>query len=184
MTTTQLAPEARAIIDFWVDAGPARWFAKDVAFDREFSERFTQIHMAAASRQLDRWMGSAEGCLALLLLLDQFPRNAFRDTAHMFATDSLALYFARQGLDAGYPDQIMPALRPFMVLPFEHSENLQDQELAVQLCEDLDQTTLRFAIIHRDIIRQFGRFPHRNDVLGRKTTEAEREFLAGGGFKG
>lgn len=184
MTSTTLPLRARAVIDFWVDAGPQAWFAKDLAFDAEFAQRFMDDHMAGASRKLDGWMDSAEGALALLLLLDQFPRNAFRATAHMFATDSLALHFAEQSLDRGYLPLIARDLRVFLILPFEHSESLHHQELAVQLCQDLDPVTLQFAVMHRDIILEFGRFPHRNEVLGRITTEAERAFLSHGGFKG
>ena len=184
MTLMTLPLPARSVIDFWLDAGPQKWFAKDLAFDAAFRQRFMDDHMAAASRELDSWMDCAEGALALILLLDQFPRNAFRDTAHMFATDSLALRFAQQGLERGYLPAIDKDLRVFMILPFEHSEDLHHQELAVQLCQDLDQRTLQFAILHRDIIMKFGRFPHRNEMLGRVTTDAEREFLYQGGFKG
>lgn len=184
MTLTTLPLRARSVIDFWLDAGPQKWFSKDQAFDEAFRQHFMDDHMAAASRRLDGWMECAEGALALLLLLDQFPRNAFRDTAHMFATDSLALRFAQQSLDLGYLAAIDRDLRVFLILPFEHSEDLHHQELAVHLCQDLDQRTLQFAIIHRDIILKFGRFPHRNEMLGRTTTDAEREFLCQGGFKG
>lgn len=172
------------VIQFWKAAGPEMWFAKNTDFDTAFRTGFLESHMAAARRELDGWSDTAEGSLALLLLLDQFPRNAFRDTAHMFATDSLALYFARKALAAGHHDHIDHDLKVFLILPFEHSENLADQELAVRLCRPLGGGTLTFAEIHLDIIRRFGRFPHRNAVLGRDTTPEEAAFLDQGGFKG
>lgn len=177
-----VSPES--VIMFWADAGPAAWFAKNDHFDVEFRDQFLDAHMAAARRELDHWAESARGTLALLILLDQFPRNAFRGTAHMFATDSLALYFARQGKERGHIESIDATLRPFMILPFEHSESLDDQHIAVALCEPLGGSTFDFAILHRDIIERFGRFPHRNTVLGRTSTPAELDYLDSGGFKG
>jgi uncharacterized protein (DUF924 family) len=184
MTKKPLPQAAQQVIDFWVSAGPDKWFAKDAEFDAQFRSRFFALHMQAAARQLDDWSESAQGCLALLILLDQFPRNAFRGTAHMFATDALALYFARHAQAQGFQAQLDKALQVFMVLPFEHSEVLQDQLTAVALCQGLDPRTLEFAQIHRDVIQRFGRFPHRNAVLGRQTTQAEQAFLDQGGFGG
>lgn len=172
------------VIQFWADAGPAAWFAKNDAFDAIFRDRFLCTHMAAARRELDHWGASAPGTLALLILLDQFPRNAFRGTAHMFATDSLALHYARQGKAHGFIEATEASLRPFMILPFEHSENLDDQHIAVALCEPLGGSTFDFAVLHRDIIERFGRFPHRNAVLGRISSQAELDYLTSGGFKG
>ncbi|MCZ2497616.1 DUF924 family protein [Xylophilus sp. Kf1] len=176
--------QPRVIVDFWRDAGPRKWFTKDAAFDAEFRERFFDAHQAAARRELDRWMDSALGGLGLLLLLDQYPRNAFRGTAHMFATDPLARRYARQMVDRGLDAQVDLELRAFCYLPFEHSEDADDQRLAVELCQALDPETLRFARLHAEIIERFGRFPHRNDALARPTTDAEKSFLAGGGFAG
>ncbi len=175
---------AAQVVQFWRDAGPAKWFSKNDAFDRQFRETFHDAHLQAARVELDAWMETAEGALALLILLDQFPRNAFRGTAHMFATDPLARRYAREMLRDGLDRQVEPALRPFCYLPFEHSENVDDQRLAVKLCEGLDAETLRFAVLHADIVERFGRFPHRNVVLGRETTEEEARFLAEGGFAG
>lgn len=172
------------IVHFWRDAGPARWFKKDAAFDALFRERFAAAHLQAARRELDHWGRDAEGALALLILLDQYPRNAFRDTAHMFATDPLALLHARVAIAAGFDRQAEPALRPFFYLPFEHSENAVDQATAVRLCAELDAQTARFARLHAEIIERFGRFPHRNRALARETTEAEQRFLEEGGFAG
>lgn len=182
MPDNPVSPES--VITFWANAGPAAWFAKNDQFDDAFREQFLRAHMAAARRELDHWAESARGTLALLILLDQFPRNAFRGTAHMFATDSLALHFARLGKKHGFIDSIDTALRPFMILPFEHSENLDDQHIAVALCEPLGGSTFDFAVLHRDIIERFGRFPHRNAVLGRISTQAELKYLESGGFKG
>lgn len=168
---------------FWREAGPDKWFAKDEAFDREFAARFGEAHMAAARRELDHWLDEAESALALLLLLDQFPRNVFRATAHMFATDPLALSLARQAVARGHDRAVEPALRVFFYLPFEHSEALADQDRSVALCEGLDDYA-RYARIHRDVIVRFGRFPHRNAALGRETRAGEQAFLDEGGFAG
>lgn len=180
----QHLPSAREVADFWRAAGPKRWFSKDEAFDAEFKSRFDAAHHAAAAGALDAWTTEAEGTLALLILLDQFPRNAWRGNGHMFATDGKARAVARAALDAGFDQQIEPALRPFLYLPFMHSEDLADQERSVVLNSALDANTLRFAVLHRDIIARFGRFPHRNEMLGRDTTAQERKFLDEGGFAG
>ena len=172
------------VVGFWRDAGPEAWFRKSDAFDEAFRTRFLDAHMAAAARSLDHWAETAEGSLALLILLDQFPRNAFRGTAHMFATDPLALHFTRLALSQGHDQAIAAALRAFFYLPLEHSEALVDQVRCVDLCHPLGSQTHDYAIIHRDIIRRFGRFPHRNAVLGRETTPEEQAFLDSGGFSG
>lgn len=171
------------VVRFWREAGPGKWFDRDEAFDRDFTARFGAAHMAAARRELDRWQDEAESALALLILLDQFPRNAFRGTAHMFATDPLALRFARDAVARGHDAATDATLRVFLYLPFEHSEVLADQERAVALCDGLGEYA-RYAVIHRDVIARFGRFPHRNAVLGRDTTAEEQAFLDAGGFAG
>ena len=175
---------AREVVAFWREAGAERWFAKDDAFDRDFHARFLGLHMEVAARLHDDWMETPEGALALLLLVDQFPRNAFRGTAHMFATDPLALLFAREALARHHGSGLEPELRPFLVLPFMHSEEMHDQHLCVELSAELDQNTLDYAHVHRDIIERFRRFPHRNPLLGRQTTPEEAEYLAEGGFSG
>ncbi|PLC54369.1 hypothetical protein CR155_08130 [Pollutimonas nitritireducens] len=172
------------ILSFWQAAGPPRWFKKDTIFDQDFRNRFLPLHLAAARRELDHWQRSADGGLALLILLDQFPRNAFRDTAHMFATDELARYFATAMVGSGLDQDIEPALRVFCYLPFEHSESLADQERSLALQVDMDPSTRAFAEEHHRIIARFGRFPHRNRLLGRITTAAEQEYLEAGGFAG
>lgn len=182
MNTTEHTPQS--VIDFWQQAGPKRWFAKDDAFDATFRETFHATHLQAARRELEGWLDSAQGALALLILLDQYPRNAFRGTAHMFATDPLARLYAHRMVDAGLDQQVEPALRAFCYLPFEHSEEAADQQRSVVLNQQLDANTDRWAKEHARIIERFGRFPHRNDVLARATTDEEREFLKAGGFAG
>jgi uncharacterized protein (DUF924 family) len=173
-----------SVCGFWREAGPDRWFAKDAAFDAAFRERFQDTHFAAARRELDAWVDSAEGALALMILLDQFPRNVFRGTAHMYATDPLARYFANRAIARGLDQQLEPEVRSFLYLPLNHSEVLADQERAVALYTALGGDDTKWAIMHRDIIARFGRFPHRNPVLGRATTGEEQAFLDGGGFSG
>jgi len=172
------------VVDFWRDAGPERWFNKDAAFDTLFRERFLAFHFAAARRELDHWAETAPGSLALALLLDQFPRNAFRGTAHMYATDPLGLHFARRAQAVGHGDVTDAELRLFLHLPFCHSEQLADQDISVRLSTPLGGLAREHAEGHRDIIRRFGRFPHRNPLLGRETTAEEQAFIAGGGFAG
>lgn len=172
------------VLTFWRQAGLAAWFSKDPEFDRAFSDRFMAAFMAAARRELDHWLEQPDSALALLVLLDQFPRNVFRGTALMFATDPLALAFARTAIERGHDQAVEPALRVFFYLPLEHSEDLADQERCVALCEPLGGQVAEFARIHLDVIRRFGRFPHRNPMLGRTTTAEEQAFLDGGGFAG
>lgn len=175
---------ARDVVAFWRKAGPGAWFEKDAAFDAAFRDRFLGEHLAAARRERDGLMADADGALALMLLLDQFPRNAFRGTAHMYATDPLARHFAAAALDAGHDGATEPALRLFFYLPFAHSEAPADQDRSVRLNGALGRPWVEHAEGHREIIRRFGRFPHRNAMLGRETTTEERAFLEAGGFAG
>lgn len=177
-------PSPGEVTAFWRDAGPRRWFAKNEAFDAEFKARFEPAHHLAAAGALDHWAADAEGALALLLLLDQLPRNAWRGSGRMFATDGRALAVAQAAIAAGFDQQVEPALRPFFYLPFMHSESLADQERSVLLCRALDDNTQRFALLHRDIVARFGRFPHRNAALKRRSTAEEQKFLDDGGFSG
>ena len=172
------------LIAFWSDAGPGRWFQPDEAFDRAFRERFLGAHEAAAAQALPGWADSADGALALVLLLDQFPRNAFRGTPRMYATDGQARVAADTALAAGFDRQADDALRHFFYLPFTHSEDLADLDRGVALNTPGGGEPLRFARHHRDIVARFGRFPHRNAILGRKSTPEEERFLADGGFSG
>ena len=176
--------DARDIVSFWKTAGPANWFGGGASFDRECETLFYDAHFAASLRTLDAWMDSADGALALLLLLDQIPRNIFRGTAHAYATDPLARDFARQAIAAEYDTQVDPLLRFFFYLPFEHSEDLEDQEISVRLHQSLPGANSDgWARKHHAVIRKFGRFPHRNAALGRVNTSAEETYLQnGGGF--
>lgn len=171
------------VVAFWKEAGPDKWFAKDEAFDADFRERGHALHWAAARRERDDWMNTAEGALALLILLDQYPRNSFRGTAHQFATDPLALMFANQAVACDLHLAVEPALKNFLLLPFEHSERIEDQDRYMALVAG-DEELEEWGKLHRDIIVRFGRFPHRNAALGRQTTPEEQTFLDQGGFGG
>jgi uncharacterized protein (DUF924 family) len=172
------------LVPFWLRAGSDRWFARDDAFDRELRERFGDAHLQAARREFDGWSATADGALALVLLLDQIPRNIHRGSAHAFATDGLARLFATRAIDAGFDATVDPRLRIFFYLPFEHSEVLADQDRSLALVQAMgDARYLEYAVAHRDAIVRFGRFPHRNAVLGRITSAEEQAWLdAGGGF--
>jgi uncharacterized protein (DUF924 family) len=173
-----------AVIAFWREAGADRWFKKDAGFDDDIKRRFLATHEAAAAGKLTGWESSAEGALALLILLDQFPRNMFRGETRAFATDPLARAVASRAILNGF-DGAFPDMRGFFYLPFEHSENLADQERGLALYKAVgDEDGTKWAMLHHDIISRFGRFPHRNAILGRVTTPEEQQFLDGGGFSG
>lgn len=176
--------DADALIAFWLDAGPKRWFKRDDAFDARFRERFLALHERAARGELDDWLATPRGALALALLLDQFPRNAFRDTSRMYATDAQARRVARIALERGFDMQVPEELRNFLYLPFMHSEELADHETSVAKTAALGGEPHRFALHHREIVARFGRFPHRNAILGRASTPEEERFIAEGGFAG
>jgi uncharacterized protein (DUF924 family) len=172
------APTAADIVNFWRQAGPDQWFALDEDFDRAVRSRFLTTYEAAVAGALSAWEQTPEGALALVLLFDQFPRNMFRGQAQAFATDATARAVADRALACGFDQITDPAMRPFFYLPFMHSETLADQDRCVRLYEALsDAEQLRYAVEHRDVIKEFGRFPHRNVALGRTTTPAERVFL-------
>lgn len=184
MAVTSRHARQQDVVAFWRQAGPERWFARDDAFDADFRARFLDDHFAAARGAHADWLGTAEGALALLLLLDQFPRNCFRETGHAWATDGLALRYALQALEAGHDQATEAALRPFLYLPFEHAEDAAEQARSVELFAALgDPETLKYALAHQQVITRFGRFPHRNASLGRSNTPDEQAWLdAGGGF--
>jgi len=184
MIPVEMPADAVAVVQFWKAAGPKQWFAKDDDFDRDFRERFLTLHERAARGELDHWLESATAALALILLLDQFPRNAFRGTPRMYATDELALHHANRAIARGYDRQLEPELQLFFYLPLGHSESLADQERCVALNERFGPELAKHAIGHADIVRRFGRFPHRNAILGRPSSEAELAFLNEGGFAG
>jgi uncharacterized protein (DUF924 family) len=196
MTTDALA---RDILDFWfvpregeaTDSGGApagtaivrdMWFRKDDAFDADIRQRFGVALSAGLAGAFGEWCVDAHGCLARVILLDQFTRNAFRGTPDAFAGDERALATARDAIEHGFDQALVPEERWFLYMPFEHSEALADQDRAVALFEALASETglsepLPWAISHREVIRRFGRFPHRNDILGRTSTPEEIAFL-------
>jgi uncharacterized protein (DUF924 family) len=179
------AIEPRAIVSFWQDAGPDKWFVKDAALDAAIRDRFLAAYEDAVAGRLGAWEADPEGALALLILLDQFPRNMFRDSARIYAADPLARAVADRALARGFDRAVAQDLRTFFYLPFMHSEALADQERSVALYRGLgDVESLRYAEDHADIVRRFGRFPHRNELLGRATTADEQAFLDSGGFAG
>lgn len=178
------------ILDFWFgspkseDYGKERsfWFTKKPEFDRELGDRFLLNYEQAARGELDYLQDSPLGCLTLVLLLDQFGRNMFRGTPKSFATDAKALFVAQGAVERGSDRALLPVQRWFIYLPFEHSENLADQERCVELFATLSNhpasaNTIEYALRHKAVIERFGRFPHRNKILGRTNTAAEAEFL-------
>jgi uncharacterized protein (DUF924 family) len=172
------------VVSFWRDAGPEKWFKKDADFDRAIQERFASLHADAAAGRKQDWAKTPEGALALILVLDQFSRNMFRGTPKAFSQDEMACAIARQAVDAGFDEKVAPELRFFMYMPFEHTEAIAEQERCVLLIHAIAPSVLPYARDHERIIRRFGRFPHRNPILGRHTTPAEQAFLDGGGFAG
>ncbi len=177
--------EPRAVVSFWRAAGPGRWFSKSATFDAEVGRRLGTLHFWAAAGMLDHLAHTAEGALALIILLDQAPRNMFRGTARSFATDGHARDIARFAISRGLDQRIPKKMRTFFYLPFMHSEDERDQELCLALYENMnDANGAKWAQEHLDIIQKFGRFPHRNEALGRATSHAELQFLKDGGFSG
>jgi uncharacterized protein (DUF924 family) len=187
-----IQPTAADALLFWF--GPPaergkrhkRWFVKSDAFDREIRERFLPLYEQAAAGKLAHLKENAADCLSLIVLLDQFPRNMFRGTPRVFATDPLALETARHAVARGFDRTMLPVERMFVYLPFEHSEALADQMKSCELAKPLDafsetNDVYRYAVLHHDIIERFGRFPHRNAILGRTSTPEELEFLKGPG---
>ena len=182
------------ILDFWFGRegeegyGEFReaWFTKDPAFDREVRDRFEDVYKEADADELSHWKDEAQSCLALIILLDQFPRNMFRGDPKTYATDALAREAARHAVEQAYDRELPPFQRLFVYLPFEHSEDLEDQRFSVELFRGLAAETgsedlLGYAERHLEIVERFGRFPHRNGILGRATTPEEAEFLRGAG---
>jgi uncharacterized protein (DUF924 family) len=176
---------AASVLAFWRAAGPEKWFKKDTAFDEDIRAHFLETYDAAAAGKLSGWERTAEGALALTVVLDQFPRNMFRGDARAYAADPLARAVAERAVEHGFDRQVPLSDRQFFYLPFEHSEAMADQERSCALVAATgDADLLKWAQLHADIIRRFGRFPHRNAMLGRASTAEEQAFLDGGGFKG
>ncbi|MFK4491450.1 DUF924 family protein [Bradyrhizobium sp. USDA 336] len=173
------------VLAFWREAGRERWYERSDAFDAEIRRRFPSLWQRAAAGELASWEASDDGALALVILLDQFPRNMFRGTPQAFASDAQARDVARRAIARGVDRRVDPLLLEFLYLPFMHSEHLADQLHCVALFQNTDNAeSLKYARDHADIIARFGRFPHRNRLLGRDTTEEEQAFLDGGGFAG
>ncbi len=172
------------VLAFWREAGPDKWYAKDAVFDAHVRETFLATYETATAGQLSAWEATAEGALALVIVLDQFPRNMFRGDARTFAADATARAVANRALKRGYDQDVAANERGFLFLPFMHSEDITDQQRCVELYRAAGDENLKWALQHADIIRRFGRFPHRNAVLGRATTPQEQAFLDDGGFKG
>jgi uncharacterized protein (DUF924 family) len=169
-----------AVLEFWFSPRiRPKWFVRSDELDREIRDTFGELHARAASGALDGWAASPRGALALVILLDQFPRNMFRGTPEAFATDAKAREVAHAALDAGHDHDLTQEERVFLYLPLEHSEDLADQERCVELMRALDDSPIwhDYAVRHRDVIARFGRFPHRNAILGRESTAEECEFL-------
>jgi uncharacterized protein (DUF924 family) len=177
--------EPADVLSFWCAAGPDKWFEKDPAFDAEIGARYGDLWRAAAEGRLARWEETPDGALALAIVLDQFPRNMFRGDAQTYATDAAARGVASRALARGFDQQVGVSERQFLYLPFMHSEDRADQERCVALARVYgDDEFTHYADHHAEIIRRFGRFPHRNAALRRATTAEEQAFLDAGGFKG
>jgi uncharacterized protein (DUF924 family) len=185
MTDTRVATPAE-VLAFWREAGRDRWYKRDDAFDAEVRDRFHTTWRTAVAGEFSSWEASDGGALALTIVLDQFPRNMFRDDARTYASDAQARDVAGRAVDRGVDGRIDPILREFLYLPFMHSEQLTDQQRCVALFRTSSgrPDNLQYAEEHADIIRRFGRFPHRNGILGRPTTAEEQAFLDAGGFSG
>ncbi len=180
MGTEELPAEARTVLAFWFKETPKeRWFKKDDAFDDAVRARFRALYERAAAGELDGWRKTAKGCLALIIVLDQFPRNMFRGDARAFATDAAARDVLRHALDREFDRNLSVQERQFLYMPLQHSEDSADQARSVALnAATGDAELLKWAEAHKRVIDRFGRFPHRNDILGRHTTPDEAAFLA------
>jgi len=176
----------REILRFWfVEIEPAQWWNKDDDFDKLIIERFSDIHASAARCELYEWRKEDRGRLAEIIILDQFSRNMFRGSSLSFAYDSLALALAQEAVSAKSDETLGPAERNFLYIPFMHSESLKNHEIAMDLFRNKGtKSSLDFEIKHKRIIERFGRYPHRNSILGRESTAKEIEFLKqpGSGF--
>lgn len=171
----------RDVLRFWIDeVGPKRWFKSSKALDQSIRDRFGEMWSQACMGDFDDWMESAEGSYALIILLDQFPRNMFRGSADAFASDEKALKVASKAIEKKFDIEMPEGVRQFFYMPFMHSEELDAQDKCISLMQErlVGESNLHHAKQHRDVIRQFGRFPHRNKVLGRKTSQEEEAYLA------
>jgi len=175
MTVATITPAE--ILTFWREVGPDRWFEADTEIDQKITKRFRPVHEAAVRGDLAAFEESAEGALALVILLDQFSRNMFRGSARAFAADPLARAVAARAIVRGFDRAVDETMRPFYYMPFMHSEVLADQHRSVELFATCSGNWSDYAAQHRDVVQKFGRFPYRNLALGRDSTPAEHEFL-------
>lgn len=168
-----------AVLDFWyAESMRSRWFSSTPVLDDEIRRRFEGLWADAAARKLEHWKDSAEGCLALVIVLDQLPLNMFRGEAKSFSTEQQAVEACKYAISHGYDKSIASERLAFLYMPLMHSESLADQDLAVRLFEQAGlEANLRFARHHRELIRKFGRFPHRNAILGRESSREELDYL-------
>jgi uncharacterized protein (DUF924 family) len=165
------------IIDFWFDPKvKPLWFSKNEKFDKLIKDKFLSLYEQAASGELDTWKATSEGILALVIVLDQFPRNMFRNNPKSFASDDKALSCAKEAIQKNLDKNLNEEQKHFLYMPFMHSEHLEDQELSLKLFHDQPEA-YKYAKAHYDIIKRFGRFPHRNKILNRSSTPEELEFL-------
>jgi uncharacterized protein (DUF924 family) len=173
------------ILRFWRAAGRERWYEPDGSFDADVRSRFLELWQKAAAGELSSWETTDDGALALAIVLDQFPRNMFRGDIRSYSSDALAREVVSRAIARGADTRVEAALLEFLYMPFMHSEHLADQLRCVELFRKAgNPDNLKYAEDHADIIRRFGRFPHRNRMLGRPTTPGERAFLESGGFSG
>ena len=173
------------VLAFWRAAGPDKWFNNDPAFDEEIATRFLALWEAAAGDELTGWEETPNSALALVIVLDQFPRNMFRGQRRCYDCDLMARAVAQRAIARGFDQKIAHAERQFFYLTFMHSESPPDQEHCLELARSYgEEEFARYAEQHADIIRRFGRFPHRNPIMGRSTTAEEQAFLDAGGFAG
>jgi uncharacterized protein (DUF924 family) len=177
--------QAHEVIDFWKSIGPKGWFTRDDAIDAAMAEQFGDTHADAAAHKLDAWRAKPDSALALVLLLDQFSRNLFREDGRAFAQDAYALEVAQEALSNGFDPLVDAQIHHFFYMPFMHCESILGQRRCIALFQAIgSEESLKFARIHHDVIARFGRFPHRNSVVDRHTTPAEQAFLDEGGFGG
>lgn len=177
--------DAKTVVDFWILAGAERWFTKDTAFDGALAVRFGEALKQARLGVFDHWVETPEGALGLVLLLDQVSRNTHRGSPLAFAGDAKALALAKTSVRRGYHQKLVPPLAMWLLMPFEHAEDLDAQHRCVALFGTLGlHEMVYYAQMHLDIITRFGRFPHRNRILGRRSTAEEIAFLQAGGFAG
>lgn len=186
MTTGEpLNVTADEVLQFWRDAGRKRWFGHDETFDDMCETCFDDAYEQAAQGKLAHWMSDADSALALVILLDQIPRNMFRGTRKAYSTDPMAREYAETAIERAYDHMVESDLRMFFYMPFEHSEDAQDQQRSVELQQTLDAPDAdKWARHHQRIIERFGRFPHRNAILDRTSSAEEQAWLDRGGFKG